>query len=137
MGILGYLLLRNCSAWMCDRHSAFLEFVGLHTLEAYLLQFHVLMSRECQHIIVLLPNAGADGSDVMRALNMLLVGSIYVFTVMQARTATVATQSCLSQALKALTTGQWTVKSTRGAESGPNMFQETPSVFNARALRPP
>lgn len=71
-------------------------------METYVLQFHVFMCRDVQHILVLLPGAHKDdGNPIMAVFNMLVCGSIFLFLAVEARKATVSTQECVISAVKA------------------------------------
>jgi len=92
LGVAGWLLLRNSSKYLCELHSTLLEFFGRITLETYVLQFHVFMCNNVQHIPVVIPGATADGSLVLKTANMLLCGCIFVGLAVWARKVTVTTQ---------------------------------------------
>ncbi|CAD7973516.1 unnamed protein product [Amoebophrya sp. A120] len=95
LALLGYLLVRNCSRPFCDRFSAFLDFLGRNTLETYVLQFHVLMCQNVQHVLVVFPQADvtSENYDPLAQLgNTVLVATVFVFLASEARKATVVTQ---------------------------------------------
>lgn len=95
--LLGYLLIRNSSLYLCERYSAFLECMGRNTLETYVLQFHLLMTKNVQHVIVLIPGSHVkDGNELLKAINMLACGLIYCTAALVARRATVETQSAVA-----------------------------------------
>ncbi len=99
--LLGYLFVRNSSFYMTDRYSSFLEFLGRNTLETYVLQFHVFLCRDVQHILVLLPGSHiSDRNDLMSALNMLCCGCIFLTLAGEARRATVITQNCIIELVR-------------------------------------
>jgi N-acetylneuraminate 9-O-acetyltransferase len=50
MPLAGWLMLRNSSKYLTELHSTVLEFMGRITLETYVLQFHVFMCQNVQHI---------------------------------------------------------------------------------------
>lgn len=102
MPVAGWLLIRNSSKYLCELHSTALEFFGKITLETYVLQFHVFMSHNVQHIPVLIPGAVADGPIVLKSLNMLLCGCIFVPLALWARKVTIATQISVTELLKLL-----------------------------------
>ena len=62
----GWLLLRNCSKLLTEVYSPVLEFFGKITLETYVLQFHVFMCKDVQHIPIVIPGSGADGSLILK-----------------------------------------------------------------------
>ncbi len=49
--IPAYLIARNATPWLMDRVSAPMEWIGMHSLEFYLLQFHVFMTRESSMVL--------------------------------------------------------------------------------------
>mmetsp|Transcript_22103 Transcript_22103/g.24857 ORF Transcript_22103/g.24857 Transcript_22103/m.24857 type:complete len:503 (-) Transcript_22103:308-1816(-) len=91
--LLGWLMLRNSSRYLCEHHSGFLEFLGRNTLETYVLQFHLFMNHSVQFIPVVIPGSGADGIVALRVLNMLTCGTIFVLVAVWARKVTVTTQN--------------------------------------------
>ncbi len=91
--VLGWLMIRNSSRYLTESHSVFLEFLGRNTLETYVLQFHLFMNHSVQHIPIIIPGSGADGSSLLRVLNMLVCGTIFVAVAVQARKVTVSTQN--------------------------------------------
>ena len=93
IALSGWLMIRNSSKYLTECHSTFLEFLGRNTLETYVLQFHLFMNHKVQHIPIVLPGSGPDGSVIMQILNMLLCGSIFVSVAVLARKVTVATQT--------------------------------------------
>merc|ERR1712194_416868 len=110
--LVGYLMVRNSSAYITNRYSVFLEFLGRNTLETYVLQFHLFMCREVQHTLVILPGANrltdGDGGTYgffMRLLNMLVLGCAYLFVAIEARKATVVTQESFVKLTKTFVGG--------------------------------
>jgi N-acetylneuraminate 9-O-acetyltransferase len=103
--IAGWLMLRNSSKYLTEVHSTALEFFGRITLETYVLQFHLFMCKNVQHIPVVLPGSGKDGSPLMKFLNMLLCGVIFVSTAYWARTITITTQTTVTDLLILLRKG--------------------------------
>lgn len=85
--ILGYLCIRNCHAYVRERHSAFAAWFGLITLETYVLQFHVFMCRNVQHILVLVSS--------YPTLNMVLVASVFITMSVLCKELTVAVRKTL------------------------------------------
>jgi N-acetylneuraminate 9-O-acetyltransferase len=95
--VVGWLMLRNSSAYLCEIHCTALEFFGKITLETYVLQFHVFMCKNVQHIPVIIPGAGSHGNIVLKTLNMLLCGTGFVFLAYWARHHTVTTQTSITE----------------------------------------
>lgn len=95
--VAGWLMLRNSSKYLCELHSTALEFLGRITLETYVLQFHVFMCKNVQHIPVIIPGATADGPLWLKTANMLLCGSIFVPLALWARKVTVMTQNSVTE----------------------------------------
>ncbi|KAL7530163.1 hypothetical protein ACHAXR_003342 [Thalassiosira sp. AJA248-18] len=100
--VIGWLMIRNCTRYLTECHSTLLEFLGRNTLETYVLQFHLFMSHNVQHIPVIIPGSGADGSAVIRFLNMALCGGVFVTMAVWARKITVATQMSVVDLVKNL-----------------------------------
>ena len=138
--VAGWLMVRNSSRYLTELHSTALEFLGRITLETYVLQFHVFMCQKVQHIPILIPGADANGPILLKTLNMLLCGSIFVPLALWARTATVTTQTTVVELLgvlrgdvvnssgedgvKLVTTGEETAKSSPAPAEPAN--EETP-----------
>jgi len=100
MPVAGWLMIRNSSKYLTEIHSRALEFFGRITLETYVLQFHVFMCKDVQHIPVLIPGANADGSLWLKTANMLLCGCVFVPLAMLARKATVTTQTTVVELMQ-------------------------------------
>jgi hypothetical protein len=94
--LFGWLMIRNSSKYLTEVHSTALEFFGKITLETYVLQFHVFMCRNVQHIPIVLPNSGPEGNPMMKFLNMLLTGVGFVALAYWARKITVTTQTTVT-----------------------------------------
>lgn len=103
--IAGWLLLRNSSKYLTEVHSTALEFFGKITLETYVLQFHVFMNVNVQHIPVVIPGATADGPWILKTLNMLLTGVGFVALAYWARKITVTTQTTVTELVVLLQQG--------------------------------
>jgi hypothetical protein len=93
MPVAGFLMLRNSSKYLTEVHSTALEFFGKITLETYVLQFHLFMCNNVQHIPIVIPNSGPDGPLWIKTANMLLCGVIFVSTAVWARKVTISTQT--------------------------------------------
>ena len=92
MPVAGFLMLRNSSKYLTELHSTVLEFFGQITLETYVLQFHLFMCKNVQHIPIVIPGSGPDGPLWIKTANMLLCGVIFVSTALWARKVTITTQ---------------------------------------------
>ena len=119
--VIGWLMIRNSTRYLTECHSSLLEFLGRNTLETYVLQFHLFMNHNVQNIPVIIPGSGSDGSAVMKFLNMLLCGSVFLTLAVWARKITVATQMSVVDLVKNLhgsTDSQYAVVSQQtGLES--------------------
>jgi hypothetical protein len=102
MPVAGYLMLRNSSKYLTEVHSEALEFLGKITLETYVLQFHVFMCQEVQHIPIVIPGSGPEGDAILRFLNMLLCGTLFVALAYWARQITITTQTTFTDLLVSL-----------------------------------
>lgn len=104
--LVGWLLIRNCTRYLTECHSTLLEFLGRHTLETYVLQFHLFMSHNVQHIPVIIPGSDAEsGSTVLKFANMVLCGTVFLTMAVWARKITVTTQSSVVELVKKLSGG--------------------------------
>jgi hypothetical protein len=112
--LAGWLLIRNSSKYMTELHSQALEFFGGITLETYVLQFHLFMCQNVKHIPVVVPGSGPGGNIVLKTLNMLLTGAIFVATAYYARQGTVTTQKAATDLMQLMrqyyNTGEWSAK---------------------------
>ncbi|CAD7949920.1 unnamed protein product [Amoebophrya sp. A120] len=114
--LIAYCVLRRVLWPIKNEQSAskILRSLGAHSLEIYLLQFHVFMCRNVQHVLVLVfpeqiifPGGEASGGPSIpgplpaAVFNTLLVGSLFAVLVYQARLATVETQQSLQAMLVA------------------------------------
>ncbi|CAB9528157.1 REDUCED WALL ACETYLATION [Seminavis robusta] len=97
MPMAGWLMLRNSSKYLTELHSTVLEFMGRITLETYVLQFHVFMCRNVQHIPVVIPGSGANGFIILKFANMLVTGACFIGLAFYARQATVVTQNAITE----------------------------------------
>lgn len=102
--VVGWLMIRNSSRYLTECHSTLLEFIGKNTLETYVLQFHLFMNHSVQHIPVVIPGSGADGTSLLRALNMLFCGFIFVKMAIYARSMTISTQKTVVELVKLVKT---------------------------------
>lgn len=100
--VIGWLMVRNCTRYLTECHSSALEFLGRHTLETYVLQFHLFMSHNVQYIPVVIPGADADGSATLRFANMVLCGCLFLAMAVWARKITVTTQLSVVDLVKNL-----------------------------------
>jgi len=91
--MLGWILLRNSHRYLCECHSGLLEFLGRHTLETYVLQFHLFMNHDVQSIPIIIP--GCDENIILNILNMILCGTFFVLVAVWARKVTITTQNTM------------------------------------------
>jgi uncharacterized integral membrane protein len=105
MPVAGWLMVRNSSKYLCELHSEALEFFGRITLETYVLQFHVFMCRNVQHIPVVIPGATADGPLWLKTANMLVCGAVFVPLALWARRVTISTQNSVTELVTVLRKG--------------------------------
>ena len=135
--VIGWLMIRNSTRYLTECHSSLLEFLGRNTLETYVLQFHLFMNHNVQNIPVIIPGSGSDGSAVMKFLNMLLCGSIFLTLAVWARKITVATQMSVVDLVKNLhgsTDSQYAVVSQQtGLESKSSGVDEEEVVESTKA----
>ena len=103
--VAGWLMVRNSSKCLTESHSTALEFFGRITLETYVLQFHVFMCNNVQHIQQVIPGSGPDGPWALNFLNMLFCGSIFVPLAWWARKVTVITQNAVIDLMKEIQKG--------------------------------
>jgi N-acetylneuraminate 9-O-acetyltransferase len=103
--LAGWLMLRNSSKYLTEVHCGAMEFFGRITLETYVLQFHVFMCKNVQHIPVVIPGAGPDGSLVVQTLNMLVCGILFVSLSCWARQITITTQTAVTDLVTVLRHG--------------------------------
>lgn len=120
----GWLLIRNSSKYLCELHSTALEFFGRITLETYVLQFHLFMCQNVQHIPIVIPGSGgADANIILKTANMLLCGVVFVAVALWARKVTVTTQMTLVE-LMAIMRGT----NTTGSSKSGNPLRSTSTV---------
>lgn len=105
MPVAGWLMVRNSSKWLTEVHCGVMEFFGRITLETYVLQFHLFMCREVQHIPIVIPGSGPDGHLFLKTLNMLFCGCIFVGTAWWARRVTVSTQTTVAELVNVIMKG--------------------------------
>ena len=110
MPVAGWLMVRNSSKYLTELHSTALEFFGRITLETYVLQFHVFMCNNVQHIPQVIPGSGPDGHWTLNFLNMLFCGSIFVPLAWWARKVTVSTQNAVVDLMKEVRKGSNDIK---------------------------
>lgn len=55
--VLCFVTIRNLTPWLRERASSLMAFWGQRSLEIYLLQYHVWLSRNASTILVVIPNA--------------------------------------------------------------------------------
>lgn len=92
--IPAYLVARNYHPWLANRISTPMEWVGMHSLEFYLLQFHVFLTRRSQEVLYIIPNQN------WAYTNMAIVGFIYVIIVVKSLEVTNVLRSVAWRASK-------------------------------------
>jgi len=90
--IVGYIAIRNCHPVLRKHYSKGLAWVGGVTLETYVLQFHILMCRNVQHILVLIPG--------FEVFNTCVVSVLFFAVSYMAREITVRIQLRVTELLK-------------------------------------
>jgi len=125
--VAGWLMLRNSSKYLCELHAGALEFFGRITLETYVLQFHVFMCNKVQHIPVVIPNSGSDGPLLLKTLNMLLCGTIFVALAFWARQITITTQTTMTELVGLM----WRGPPPPPADDDPTKSVETQSLVSS------
>lgn len=103
--MVGYLMLRNSSKYLCECHSTLLESLGKITLETYVLQFHLFMNHDVKFIPIVIPGSGSDGAMWLRLLNMVLCGTIFLSVSARARKVTISTQTTMTELMGILING--------------------------------
>ncbi|KAJ8602577.1 hypothetical protein CTAYLR_008775 [Chrysophaeum taylorii] len=100
-----YLVARNLTPWLANRISTPMEWIGMHSLEFYLLQFHVFLTRRSQEILYVIPNEN------WALTNMAIVGFLYVIIVVKSLEATSVLRSVAWRAskLKVAVSVLWTL----------------------------
>ena len=100
-----YLVARNATPWLMTRVATPMEWIGMHSLEFYLLQFHVFLTRKSQLVLYVIPK------EKWAYTNMALVGTIYVVVVVKALELTNVVRNVAWKASRAtvLFSVAWTV----------------------------
>ena len=70
--IVGFILLRNNTSGLRKTHSHHLVLIGRHSLELYLLQFHVWLGNSAKTNVVLIPELRAISTVVMSIVFVVL-----------------------------------------------------------------
>ena len=65
-----YIMVRNCHPWLTERSCGVMEFFGSHSLEMYLLQFHLFLTKKSERILYIIPD------EAYASTNMLIAGTI-------------------------------------------------------------
>jgi len=128
--VAGWLMVRNSSKYLTELHSTALEFFGRITLETYVLQFHVFMCNNVQHIPQVIPGSGPDGPWALNFLNMLFCGCIFVPLAWWARKVTVSTQNAVVDLMKEVRKGVDGIKDS-DSELGDSEELEEVSLIKA------
>ena len=81
-----------------------------------MLQFHLFMNHAVQNIPVVIPGSGSDGNIVLKFLNMLLCGSVFLKVSIWARNVTVTTQTTVTGFMKVKEHRGYTLASSQDIE---------------------
>ena len=68
-----------------------------------MLQYHLFMCHNVQHIPVIIPGSNASGSQIIKLCNMVLCGTVFLTMAVWARKITVTTQTSVVELVKNLT----------------------------------
>lgn len=128
MPVMGYLMLRNSSKYLTQIHSTTLEFFGKITLETYVLQFTIFMCNNVQNIPIVIPGAGKDGIPVVKFLNMLLCGTIFVAVAYWARHITVVTQTTVTELIHIII--GYYYNTTSSSESSTTLYTKNSNIVS-------
>ena len=85
--IVGYIFIRNAHPILQGYYSSVMAWFGGITLETYVLQFHILMCHNVQHILVIFP---------WPVLNTCIVSTVFVVVSWFARKVTIELQKKVS-----------------------------------------
>ena len=75
----GYIMLRNCTPWLTARVSKPMMFLGKHSLELYLLQFHLFLNRQSEMILLVIPDERYALSNMVLSATLLCLTAPFVF----------------------------------------------------------
>lgn len=131
LAMIGWLMIRNSSKYMTECHSTFLEFLGRNTLETYVLQFHLFMNHQVQNIPIVIPGSGPDGNIIVKTLNMLLCGTIFVSVAVLARKVTVSTQNTFVELVTIVRKKLWGEEEEENDHEDEKVQEMKPMVANA------
>jgi len=76
----GYIMIRNCTPWLTARVSRPMMFFGKHSLELYLLQFHLLLNRQSESILLIIPDEEYALTNMVLAVALLCLAAPPAFT---------------------------------------------------------
>jgi N-acetylneuraminate 9-O-acetyltransferase len=94
---LTFLAARNSLAWLRRRASQAAALAGRHSLELYVLQYHVWLAADAKRILVALPGRPA--------LNAAVLGAGFILAAAAARASTAAAMAATERALEAAAPG--------------------------------
>ena len=100
-----YLLVRNAHPWLTQRVAKPIEWIGMHSLEFYLLQFHVFLTKQSKRVLYIIP------FEDWGYTNMTLCLFLYVLMSAKALELTNAIRTIVWRAtkLKVAITAAWSV----------------------------
>jgi hypothetical protein len=78
--IFGYILVRNAHPMLRAHVMAPMEWIGKHSLEIYLLQFHLLMTKQAGAVLVVIPDAPFTNACVVWPFFILAAWRVFTVT---------------------------------------------------------
>ncbi|KAJ1459408.1 10 TM acyl transferase domain found in Cas1p-domain-containing protein [Pelagophyceae sp. CCMP2097] len=84
-----YLLVRNAHPALSRRIAKPMEYIGMHSLEFYLLQFHVFMNKQAEAVLYIIPH------EDMQYTNMVVVAFFFVILTVRSLEVTNAVRNIL------------------------------------------
>jgi len=90
--IPAYWFLRNLTPWLANRIAVPMEHIGMHSLEFYLLQFHVFLTHRSQLVLYIIPKEN------WALTNMVLVGVVYYVLIVKSLEITNVTRAIVWKA---------------------------------------
>lgn len=78
--IIAFMILRGAASWLRSSYSGMFAFLGRHSLELYLLQFHMWLGASAKSNILLLPSMRVSSSLVHTSLFLVLAVATFACT---------------------------------------------------------